>query len=359
MVVNPSVTPSVVSSASATTICSGTSVTFTATPTNEGAPTYQWRKNSSTISGATNSTYATATISNNDKFDVIMTSTANCRTSNTATSAQISMTVGTTVTASVSIAVVPGNTIYAGQSATFTATPANGGTPTYQWQKNSANIVGATNATYSASTLINGDIIRVRMTSSLTCVTTATVNSNNITMTVNANPPFATSINGPASVVPNQTNVSYSVTSQPGMSYFWTVPAGATIVSGQNTNSVVINFGSSSGNVSVQQTNPAGQSSTVSIPVTIGTTTSVSTAAWINISTFPIPCREVLNVDLNDGSSAVVSYMFIDATGNVVKRGTFNNTGSTAQLDIDMPAGVYQLMLEWDGKTAMSKIVTF
>ncbi len=75
------VTPSVSIAATKTTINKGDNVLFTATPTNGGTtPTYQWKKNSVNINGATAATYTTTTLSNNDTITCQLTSNVACVT---------------------------------------------------------------------------------------------------------------------------------------------------------------------------------------------------------------------------------------------------------------------------------------
>ncbi|WP_440237560.1 glycosyl hydrolase family 8, partial [Cytophaga sp.] len=185
--VNATVTPSVTASSSATTICAGTSITLTAAPTNGGtAPTYQWKKGGTAISGATNATYTTTTAANNDSYTVTMTSNATCPSTPTATSAAVVITVNAVVTPSVT-ASSSATTICAGTSITLTAAPTNGGTaPTYQWKKGGTAISGATNATYTTTTAANNDSYTVTMTSNATCPSPATATSTAVVITVNA-----------------------------------------------------------------------------------------------------------------------------------------------------------------------------
>ena len=65
-------------------------------------------------------------------------------------------------------------------------------------------------------------------------------------------PPYT--ITGIQTVPANQTGVTYSVTNTSGSTYNWTVPTGATIVSGQGTNLITVNFGTQSGYVEVTET---------------------------------------------------------------------------------------------------------
>lgn len=67
----------ITSSISGSSICAGTSVTFTATASGFTTPFYQWYKNGNAISGATNSTYSTSALSNNDQINVTCSNTAN------------------------------------------------------------------------------------------------------------------------------------------------------------------------------------------------------------------------------------------------------------------------------------------
>ncbi|PSJ77255.1 hypothetical protein C7N43_09415 [Sphingobacteriales bacterium UPWRP_1] len=74
-------------------ITAGTSVTFTATPTNGGAtPAYQWKKNNTNV-GANSPTYMDNTLANGDVITVVMTSSDPCASPATATSNSITMTV--------------------------------------------------------------------------------------------------------------------------------------------------------------------------------------------------------------------------------------------------------------------------
>lgn len=174
--------PSVTISASAIDICAGTSVTFTANPTNGGSnPSYQWKLNGNNV-GGNSATYQTSSLANADTVRVVMTSSMGCVASPTATSNYISMDVSPSVTPSVTIT-PSATTICTGTQVKFTATPTNGGTPSYQWKLNGNN-VGDGSSSYQNSTLSNGDKITVVMTSSLGCVTQQTATSNEITMTV-------------------------------------------------------------------------------------------------------------------------------------------------------------------------------
>lgn len=197
MAVNPLLPASVTIAPDLNNVCQGTSVTFTATPVNGGTtPSYQWYRNSAPV-GLNQATY-TFVPNNNDQVYVVLTSNATCATGSPATSASTTMTVNPLLPVSVTIA-PDQNNVCQGVSVTFTATPVNGGTPSYQWYLNGAP-VGSNQNTY---TLVpnNNDAVYVVMTSTATCATGNPATSATTIMSVY--PPLVASV----SVVADQNNV--------------------------------------------------------------------------------------------------------------------------------------------------------
>lgn len=286
--VNPSVPVSVSISPSANPVCTGTSVTFTATPVNGGAsPNYQWSLNGNPV-GSNSPTYTNATISNNDQVNVQLTSNVACPTGNPATSNTVTMTVSAAQPVSVSIA-PSANPVCAGTSVTFTATPVNGGaTPTYQWSLN-GNPVGSNSPTYTNASLSNGDQVRVQLTSSLTCATGSPAQSNTVNMTVNPSSPVSVSISPSANPICSGTSVTFTATPTNGgasPSYQWLLngnPVGSnsptyTNASLSNGDQVSVQLTS---NAACASNNPA-TSNAVTMTVTAAAAASVSISASDN-----------------------------------------------------------------------------
>ena len=99
----------------------------------------------------------------------------------------------------------------------------------------------------------------------------------NIYCICTAAPATPGSITGTTSMCANSTGISYSIAAVTGAtSYTWAAPAGSTITSGQGTTNILVNFGASSGNISVTATNSCGTSAASSLAITI--TASPTTA---------------------------------------------------------------------------------
>jgi uncharacterized protein (TIGR02145 family) len=176
--VSPILPVSVTISPSQNPFCLGSSVTFTAAPTNGGVPIYQWKVN--WVNAGTNSSTFTYTPAGGDVVTCIMNSSLPCTTSNPSTSNSITMIVNTGLPAGVTITATP-NPFCPGGSVTCNAMPTNGGPlPSYQWKVNGVN-VGINSNTYTYNPA-NGDSVRCIMTSNLACVTGSPCSSAKIIM---------------------------------------------------------------------------------------------------------------------------------------------------------------------------------
>ncbi len=163
------------------TVIAGQTATFSVVASGTAPLSYQWRKNTANIGGATASSYttpATTSADNGAKFDVVVSNTAG-----NITSAQATLTVNSAPVAP-TISTQPANqTVNAGQTATFSVVASGTAPLTYQWQKNGVAITGATAASYTTpvtTTADSGELFRVVVSNSAGNVT-----SNSATLTVN------------------------------------------------------------------------------------------------------------------------------------------------------------------------------
>jgi uncharacterized protein (TIGR02145 family) len=222
--VNPGGSVLVSIATSANNICSGTQVTFTATPTNPGAsPFYQWKVNG--IIAGTNSPIYSYVPMNGDLVKCILTSSlTSCVTNNPATSNTITLSVNPILSVSINIS-ASSNPFCIGSSVAFTATAANPGTtPVYQWKVNGIN--AGTNSPTFAYSPVSGDVVSCVLTSSVACPLVNPVTSNTITLTGNTGLPAGVSIAANPNPFCPGTSVTFTATPSNGgtnPSYQWKV----------------------------------------------------------------------------------------------------------------------------------------
>lgn len=88
-------------------------------------------------------------------------------------------------------------------------------------------------------------------------------------------------VTGPRSVFPGRKGLKFSVTNAPGNDFSWSVPPDATIVSGQGTSAIVVDWGNTSGQLIVTISNACGgKSRTVVRDINIKT--SIIAANYLN-----------------------------------------------------------------------------
>ena len=145
-----------------------------------------------------------------------------------------------------------------GDSRTYT-TPLVAGVTSYSWTIptgaaiNNGQGTRTINVTYNSGFTANGTLSVVN--------TNGCGSSQPKTINVNRNVPATpSSITGTAAGLCGASNVAYSVTAVSGITYNWTVPAGATINNGQGTNIIHVTFPSTNftGTVSVKGHNTCG-----------------------------------------------------------------------------------------------------
>src|SRR5882672_8119099 len=214
------VAPTVTTQPASQTVTAGQTATFTVAATGTAPLSYQWKKNGSTISGATASTYTTPATTTGDSGSTFSVAVTNSK--GTVTSAAATLTVNAAVVAPTLTAQPVGQTVTAGQAATFSVGASGTAPLSYQWKKNGTNISGATSANYTTPATTTGDS---GSSFAVTVSNTAgSVTSSGATLTVTAAPVAPSVTTQPVSktVTAGQT-ATFSVTASgtAPLSYQW------------------------------------------------------------------------------------------------------------------------------------------
>ncbi|OHE89066.1 MAG: hypothetical protein A3G75_16625 [Verrucomicrobia bacterium RIFCSPLOWO2_12_FULL_64_8] len=172
-----SVAPTITTQPTSQTVTAGSNASFSVAASGTPAPTYQWKKDGTDISGATSSSYSITGVQASDagNYTVVVTNIAGSATSNTAT---------LTVNVAPAITTQPGSqTVAVGSDTSFTVVATGTPAPTYQWKKDGTDISGATSATYSITNVQTSHAgnYTVVVTNSVSSVT-----SDTAVLTVNA-----------------------------------------------------------------------------------------------------------------------------------------------------------------------------
>lgn len=210
--VTVNIAPAITAQPGDQTVTAGASASFSVTATGFPVPTYQWRKDSTNITGATSPTLTINPTTTNDtgSYDVVATNASGNVTSDAAT---LTVQVAPAITGQ-----PQSQTVNSGATVTLSATVTGVPTPNLQWRKDSQNIDGATSASLDLGAVspgANGNYDLVATNS----VGTATSNATNVTVQ------FGPSINTPpaSQTVAAGASVTFSVsaTGAPTPTYQW------------------------------------------------------------------------------------------------------------------------------------------
>jgi gliding motility-associated-like protein len=163
--------PSLTSSDADNTFCQGTSVTFTA----GGGTNFDFRVGGVTVQNGSSSTYITTSLTNGQVVDVIVTNANGCTAKSTGITNTVNALPIPTLTSSDA-----DNNFCAGTSVIFTA----GGGTNFDFRVGGVTVQNGSSSTYTTTSLNNGDIVDVIVTTAGGCTATST----GITNTVNQSP---------------------------------------------------------------------------------------------------------------------------------------------------------------------------
>ncbi len=267
-------------------VCKSTTGVVYSVPVITGATGYVWTlPTGATITSGSNTksitvSYSASAVSGN----ISVHATNAC--GNGTVSANYALTINTLPLAAGTI--TGAATVCQGASSVVYSVPAITGATGYTWTLPAGATItsGANTNSITVSYSIIATSGNVTVLGSSSCGN-GTISAN-YAVTVNPLPKAAGTITGTATVCQSTTGNVYSVPAITGATgYAWTLPTGATITSGSNTNSITVSFSASavSGNISVHGTNACGNGTasanyavTVnSIPAAAGTITGTST----------------------------------------------------------------------------------
>lgn len=332
---NPNI-PSVTISTPDTVVCPGGSASFTASPINTGSVlSYQWQVDN--INAGTNAPTFTATnLQVGDFVQVIMTCQNACSGNSIVYSNAIFVHVVPPSPASVTIGTAS-TAVCAGAATTFSASPVNGGSsPAYQWQLNGAN-VGTNSSTYTTSSLSNGDVVTVIMTSNSNCVTGSPATSNPITVTVSSGFPASVNMVADTSNICSGTNVSFTATSTNGGStplYQWQINGSNVGTNAANYSSTNLANGDVIKVIMTSSIACATGSPATSNAVTMNVTSSVTPRININADSTSICSGSTINftsVQTGGGPSPLYQWL---VNGTNAGSGAMFSSGNLANGDV-------------------------
>lgn len=249
-------------------------------------------------------------------------------------SASVDVYVAASFTPSVTVS-ASANPVCSGQSVTFTANPLHGGaSPSYQWRLNGTDIPGATNSTYTTSSLANGAQISCRMNSSLTsCLTVGSnpTTSAAVTMTVNPLPTITTTgtlvsvRNNPSS---QTTTLAYAGTTASPTSYSidWNSTANASGLADQGSTAFAFTAGAGTITGIVVSANvPEG---TYTGTMTIVNANGCSNTQAVQLTVLPMTIIDSHPDDLNLCQNASGSFSVTSSVSSATYQWQYSTNGT-------------------------------
>lgn len=136
-------------------------------------------------------------------------------------------------------------------------------------------------------------------------------------------------ITGSNAEMENATGVPYSISAVTNAdSYTWTVPTGASVASGQGTTSITVDFGTTSGDVTVTPVGPCGNGTASNLTVTLSAAGTAPVADFSGAPTTICAGETVTFTDLSTNTPTSWNWNFGDGSASTDQNPTHTYTAS-------------------------------
>jgi hypothetical protein len=228
----------------------------------------------------------------------------------------------------------------------------------YNWSTTCGTIAGSNNL--SAVTVdwpanFNGCVLSVNATNA--CGTGGVR-----TLSVLAAPAIPPAVTGNAAPCIGGVD-NYSTAGSSGATgYIWTVPAGATILGPSNGASVLVQWGSTGGNITVRASNSCGNSAIRSFACTISCRQSqlTSSAPALDAELYPNPAAEKATLKFNAAAVTDYTITMTDLVGQSVLSAVGTTTTGTNVIELNLTSiakGVYMISIMSGNETGQIKVM--
>jgi hypothetical protein len=320
-------------------VCPGQSGLVFSVPSANGVATYNWTApsgvtintgqgtNSVTVSVAPGFTVGNLCVTGTSVCGV--TSAARCKT----VSSTLPGTPGNITGASTGVC---------GQTVSYSV-PAISGVTSYNWVLPSGATLASSNGNNTVDVTYTGSFSTGQL-----CVTAVNGCGSSASRCINVKGVAATPgiIDGPATVCTGEQGLQFEVSPVFGaVSYTWVVPSGSSIIAGQGTSSIIVDWGVNSGLVTVTSTNGCGNSGTRTLNVIVNCKIS-GEIPGVLVNAYPNPVASELTVEVTAETANAYSLELTDVSGRVVYNGQMNTTGGMKTTTVDvsnLSKGMYML----------------
>lgn len=188
-------------------------------------------------------------------------------------------------------------------------------------------------------------------------------------MNVTGAPGLPGVVSGDITICPGQSGVAYGVATVTGASsYFWSLPGGTTITSGQGTKDILATWGTNpaSGlNLSVNASNGCGTSANrvlngISISVSHCGPRFGDQGELTGLNVYPNPAADRAIIVFNSVEGADFNLKMVDISGRTImtERGTAANGLNQREVNVsEMASGIYFIMIETNNVVEQVKMI--